>query len=166
MGRVPRSIDMTEARAILEGGLATPIPIVAASTARGRPFVGVDPEYFAFRDLVASQGRLPVRIGEVVLGQDVARELGLGPGDTLLTDQRNLYDLASSYPLRVHVVGVLRETGSADDGAVFCDVKTAWVALGIGHGHDSADRRDGNDYGFGIDCAQRPGAEHLPRLSG
>jgi putative ABC transport system permease protein len=34
------------------------------------------------------------------------------------------------------VVGVLAERGTADDGAIFVDLKTAWVLEGIGHGHE------------------------------
>jgi len=39
------------------------------------------------------------------------------------------------YPLQLEVVGVLAPAFSPDDGAVFVDIKTAWVIEGIGHGH-------------------------------
>jgi putative ABC transport system permease protein len=44
------------------------------------------------------------------------------------------------------IVGVLAPTNSADDEAIFCDIKTAWVVAGIGHGHNdlSQPREAGN----------------------
>ena len=47
-----------------------------------------------------------------------------------------------SYPLRMRITGVLEESGGPDDRAVFCDVKTAWVIEGIGHGHTDPDEED------------------------
>ena len=34
------------------------------------------------------------------------------------------------------VVGVLAPTGTADDDAVFVDLRTAWIIEGLGHGHE------------------------------
>ncbi|MFO0343503.1 MAG: hypothetical protein ACK52Y_11835, partial [Planctomycetota bacterium] len=65
----------------------------------------------------------------------VAAQLQLGPGDQLLSDRENVLDIAGLYPLKLQVAGVLAATGSADDRAVFVDLKTAWVIAGLGHGH-------------------------------
>ena len=40
----------------------------------------------------------------------------------------------------MNITGVLQESGSADDDAVFIDVRTAWVIEGIGHGHQEVNR--------------------------
>ena len=40
----------------------------------------------------------------------------------------------------MNITGVLQESGSADDDAVFVDVRTAWVIEGIGHGHQEVNR--------------------------
>ena len=53
----------------------------------------------------------------------------------LLLLRSDVFDLAGAYPLRMRVRGVLTPNGTADDDAVFCDVKTAWLIEGIGHGH-------------------------------
>jgi putative ABC transport system permease protein len=34
------------------------------------------------------------------------------------------------------IVGILKETWSPDDRAIFVDIKTAWVIQGLGHGHE------------------------------
>jgi putative ABC transport system permease protein len=70
-----------------------------------------------------------------VLGARAAEELGLGPGDALLSSPETLFDLAGVYPLKMRVAGVLAPTHSADDLAVFVDLKTVWVIQGLVHGH-------------------------------
>jgi len=138
-GRVPRALDMAAVSELSADGLATPIPLLVRHTARDRPVVGTSYEYFELRGLHLTAGRFPAMLGEAVLGAGVAGDLGLTAGDTLLTDRTNLYDLAQGYPLRMHIAGVLAATGSADDGAVFVDLKTAWVIEGLCHGHRAAE---------------------------
>lgn len=132
---VDRTVSVAEADAIRASGLAQPIPLFCRFTARGRPLVGTSVDYLDFRKLKLAAGRSFVRIGECVLGSRVAGELGLGPGDMLLSDRENVIDIAGLYPLRMKVAGVLARSGSPDDGAVFTDLKTAWIIQGLGHGH-------------------------------
>lgn len=121
--------------AVRASGLAAAYPLHLAFTAGGHPLVGTSVDYFGFRGLVAARGRLPGVLGDAVLGANVAEATGLGPGGTLLTDQRDLYDLAATYPLQLNVVGVLAPAGTPDDDAVFVDLKTTWTVAGIAHGH-------------------------------
>ena len=137
-GRVPAPLSMAQAQELDASGLARAIPVLARNRARGAPVVGTTHDYYAFRGLHAARGTLPVMLGDCVLGAAVAARLGLGPGDRVLTDQENLYDLSRGYPLRMRVTGVLAGTGGPDDEAVLVDVKTAWVIEGIGHGHGAA----------------------------
>ena len=137
-GRLPNPTSVAQLQEVVQGGLADGVPLHVHHTAQGKPVVGTSPEYYAFRGLRAQRGTLPLLLGDCVLGADVATGLKLGPGDTLLSDSENLYDLTLAYPLRMNVVGVLAATGTPDDGAVFVDVKTSWVMDGIGHGHRPA----------------------------
>jgi putative ABC transport system permease protein len=131
----PESITMAEVNAVSDSGRAKTIPLHIAFTARQRPIVGTSLDYFEFRGLDVVAGTLPLLLGDVVLGHDVARKLKLGVGDTILTDQTSLYDIGAVYPLKMHITGVLAAAGSPDDHAVFVDIKTAWIIEGIGHGH-------------------------------
>jgi putative ABC transport system permease protein len=79
-------------------------------------------------------------LGECVLGAQTAEELGLVPGDDLVSSPETLFDLAGIYPLKMQVVGVLRKSHTPDDLAVFVDLKTAWVIQGLGHGHEDVTR--------------------------
>ena len=83
-----------------------------------------------------AKGRNLAMLGETVLGATVADQLGLEPGDHLLSSPENLFDLAGVYPLKMKVVGLLEKSHSPDDLAVFVDLKTAWVIQGLGHGHE------------------------------
>ncbi len=116
-------------------GLALGIPMRTGVAARGFPLVGTSLDYFAFRELGVASGRGLAMMGDCVLGANAAASLDLGPGDSLLTAPSTLFDLAGVYPLKLHVVGVLASAHSPDDDAVFVDLKTAWVAEGLGHGH-------------------------------
>lgn len=143
-GRIHRPVSMAEVDEIHGHGLTTPIPIYSGVEAGDHPVVGTVPEYFDFRGLTPASGSLPVLLGECALGADVARREGKGVGDTVITTGAGVYDLAGAYPLEMQVTGVLHETGTADDGAIFCGLETSWVAAGLGHGHDPADELDPN----------------------
>ncbi len=151
---VPEPISMAAVDGIADTELALPIPLHVRFKARGQPIVGTNLDYFAFRGLRVQAGRNLALLGECVLGARAAQALGLKPGDALLSSPETLFDLAGVYPLKMQVVGVLAPTQSADDLAVFVDLKTAWVIQGLVHGHQDLaavsdpslvmDRADGN----------------------
>jgi len=111
------------------------IPILSVFKARGFPIIGTDLDYFYFRNLVIQEGRNLLYVGECVLGSEVAKRLKLSVGDDLVSSPENFIDLAGVYPLKMKVVGVLNSANSADDMAVFTDLKTNWIIMGLGHGH-------------------------------
>lgn len=129
-------VTMADADAIWDSGLALPIPLNTAFETNGARIVGTTLEYFDFRGLQVTRGRQLALLGEAVLGAKVAARLDLEPGDTVVSAPQNLFDLDGVYPLELNIVGVLAGTGTADDEAVFVDIKTSWVIAGIGHGHD------------------------------
>jgi len=116
-------------------GLAAAIPLHVRFRTRGHPIVGTSLEYLDFRSLRIASGRRMAVLGECVIGAAVARALGVAPGDTLISSPESAFDLAGVYPLELNVVGVLAPAYSPDDGAVFVDVRTAWIIEGLGHGH-------------------------------
>ena len=132
----PEPVTRAASERIWDSDLAVAIPLLVRYKAGGQPVVGTTLDYFDFRELEVAQGRPLAVLGEAVLGATAAKRLGLTPGDTLISDPENLFDLAGSYPLEMQVVGVLAPTGTADDNAVFVDINTAWVIEGLGHGHD------------------------------
>ncbi|RKX26673.1 MAG: hypothetical protein DRP45_02955 [Candidatus Zixiibacteriota bacterium] len=133
----PESIKMNEVSKIRNSGFALPIPLHVRFRARGFPVVGTTLEYFDFRNLQVGQGRPLAILGDCILGADVAQKLGIGPGDYLMSDPENVFDIGGNYPLKMCVTGVLARSHSADDYAVFVDIKTAWIIEGIGHGHQN-----------------------------
>ncbi|MFN9363981.1 MAG: ABC transporter permease [Planctomycetota bacterium] len=135
--RAPPKDDLRygECLELQDSGRALALPLYQRFTASRFPVVGTSLEYLEFRRLKFAAGRSFALLGECVLGSDVAAQLQLGPGDQLLSDRENVLDIAGLYPLKLQVAGVLAATGSADDRAVFVDLKTAWVIAGLGHGH-------------------------------
>jgi len=132
---VPEVVSMAAVDRVADTDLALPIPLYVRFKARGLPIVGTNLDYFDFRGLSIARGRSLALLGECVLGSRAAEELGLGPGDSVLSSPETLFDLAGIYPVKMRVVGVLAPTQSADDLAVFVDLKTAWVIQGLVHGH-------------------------------
>lgn len=133
---VGRDIPYGEVARIREQGRARAIPLHLKFTARHFPIVGTSLDYFPFRGLALARGDSMVRLGDCVVGSRVARELGIEPGERLKSDRQNDLDIAANPPLNMRVMGILAPTGTADDEAVFVDIKTAWIIEGLGHGHD------------------------------
>ncbi len=137
---VPELIGMEASERIMESDLALPIPVYVRFHARGNSIVGTTLDYFDFRGLKVAEGRNLAVLGDCVLGARVAENLGLKPGDSLLSSPETLFDFAGVYPLKMKVVGVLQKSHTSDDLAVFVDIKTTWVIQGLGHGHQDVTR--------------------------
>jgi len=116
-------------------GFASFIPIHSKFSAQGAPIVGTSLDYFDFRRLHVGRGRQLGLLGECIIGAKVAARLGLGPGNTIISSPESVFDIAGVYPLKMKIVGVLDPAGTADDDAVFVDVRTTWIIQGLGHGH-------------------------------
>ena len=141
----PAASSMQEVDRVRDSGLADAIPLYVRFRAKGRPIVGTTLDYLDFRKLAVDRGRPFAMLGECVLGHEAAATLGLSPGETLLSSPENVFDLAGAYPLKMHIAGVLRPTGSPDDSAIFVDIKTAWVIAGLGHGHQNLAKAEAAD---------------------
>lgn len=133
--KTPEIISMADLQEVAGSGFGAALPVYAAFRARGFSIVGTSLDYFEFRGLSVLSGRNLVHLGECILGSQVASDLSLKVGDSLMSDPENVFNIAGEYPLKMRVVGVLDSSDSADDQAVFVDIKTAWIIAGIGHGH-------------------------------
>ena len=139
-GEVPELITMEASEQVENTDLALSLPLYVRFKARGNPVVGTTLDYFEFRGLKIIDGRQMAVLGDCVLGAKVAESLGLKTGDSLVSSPESLFDLAGIYPLKMKVTGVLGRSHTADDLAVFVDLKTAWVIQGLGHGHQDVTR--------------------------
>lgn len=126
--------DVNEANATSFGEA---IPIFSAFHARKYPIVGTDLDYLDFRNLKMREGRRFSYIGECVVGATVASSLNLQAGDHIVSSPENFFDIAGVYPLKMKITGVLEQSYTPDDKAIFTDLKTTWVIAGLGHGHDN-----------------------------
>ena len=129
--------EFREVHWVSRTGLAIGIPLHLRYTVRKQRIVGTTMDYADFRSLAVAQGRWFGLLGECVLGAQAARVLGVGVGEYVLSSAGSAFDVAGAFPLKMPVVGVLKPTGTADDEAVFVDVKTTWIISGLAHGHDN-----------------------------
>ncbi|MEH6583931.1 MAG: ABC transporter permease [Halioglobus sp.] len=123
-------------------GLARAIPLYYRFRSQDHPVVGTNPDYFEYRGLRITAGRQGALLGEAVIGAAVAKSMGIGVGDHVITSPESVFDLAGVYPLKMPVVGVLAPSLSPDDEAIFVDIKTSWVIQGLGHGHQELNRKE------------------------
>jgi len=137
---VPEPLDFAEVTALEATGLARAIPLYVRFRSRGWSIVGTTLDYFEFRRLRVVSGRQMTMLGECVLGSRVADDLAVGPGDHVVSSPESVFDLAGVYPLKMRVAGVLAHSDTADDDAIFVDLKTSWVIQGLGHGHQDLTR--------------------------
>jgi putative ABC transport system permease protein len=117
---------------------AVVVPLHLKWSAQEARIVGTTLDYYRERSLILAQGHLPYRVGEVILGSQVAQRLGIKLNEHIRTDQQDLYNLAATYPMDLIVVGVFKKSGTIDDQACFTDIKTSWIIEGLGHGHQDA----------------------------
>ncbi|MEP4147033.1 MAG: ABC transporter permease [Halioglobus sp.] len=123
-------------------GLARGIPLYYRFRSQDFPVVGTTPDYLLYRGLHIAAGRHGALLGEAVIGAAVAKSMGIGVGDYVITSPESVFDLAGVYPLKMPVVGVLAPSLSPDDEAIFVDIKTSWVIQGLGHGHQELNRKE------------------------
>jgi len=131
----PALTTYAEAQRITDSGLAQAIPLYVRFKVRTQPIVGTSIEYVDFRGLRFAEGRAMAVLGECVLGARAADALDVSVGGTVISSPESVFDIAGVYPLKMHVVGVLEPSYTADDIAVFVDLKTAWIVQGLVHGH-------------------------------
>lgn len=115
---------------------AAAIPLHVRFAAQGAPIVGTELDYFAFRGLRLAAGRQIVRLGDCVIGANLAKKRKLLPGGHVFSTPELAFDMAGVYPLKMRVMGVLTPNGTPDDDAIFVDLKTSWLIEGRSHGHD------------------------------
>ncbi|MEO0414772.1 MAG: ABC transporter permease [Verrucomicrobiota bacterium] len=127
---------------IADDSLGQVIPLHVRFSAQEYRIVGTSIDYARFRKHRFDQGRNFIRLGECVVGASVAAAEGVTVGDQIISSPESLFDLAGVYPLKMTVCGVMGKMGTADDRAIFVDLKTAWVIQGIGHGHQDAQKVD------------------------
>jgi putative ABC transport system permease protein len=131
----PEVMSYAEVGRVTDSGLAQAIPMYVRYQSRGYPIVGTSLEYFDFRGLRIASGRHLGMLGECIVGARVAKTLGIGPGDFVISSPESVFDIAGVYPLKMTLVGVLAFSDGPDDDSIFVDVKTTWVIEGIAHGH-------------------------------
>ena len=111
-------------------------PLFIEYTAENYPVCSTSTEYFDMRDLEIADGKMFTKLGHCILGAKTAAELNLKPGDFIISDPDNVFNPAGSIPVKMLITGVLKETGTPDDSAVFTDLKTGWTIHGLGHAHN------------------------------
>jgi putative ABC transport system permease protein len=127
-------VRMEQLQRLRKQNLGQAIPLHTRFQARDCPLVGTTATYAKLRNLRIAKGRMWDMLGECVIGSRVAEKLSADVGDKIPLTTKSAFTLDDA-PLRLNVVGRLAATETPDDDVIFVDIKTAWVAEGLGHGH-------------------------------
>jgi len=150
----PASFDgltIYESERVDETEFAIPIPMYVNFQARKFPIVGTTLDYFEFRGLQIEKGDNLAILGDCILGANVAKKLGLEPGNSIISSPENILDIAGIYPLKMNIVGVLKTSHTPDDSAIFTDLKTTWIIQGLGHGHEDLAKTEDKSVLLGVE---------------
>lgn len=132
-------------------GYSTAIPIFVNDHAMGKgkekqkcPIVGTSLDYLEFRGLKFARGGPMTLIGDCVLGADAARLLNSQPGGVVKPEIElgGIVAEQMKVSVKLNVTGVLMKAHTADDRAIFTDLKTAWIVAGEGHGHGADEKHN------------------------
>jgi putative ABC transport system permease protein len=137
-------VPFGQVKTLRDTGFGVAVPVNVRHTAQRHPIVGVSAEYYEERGLTPARGTLPLMLGDCLLGAHVAKTLGIDAGGHLFSDPTDVYDIARPPTLKMHVSGVLPQTRTPDDDAVFVDIGTCWILEGAAHGHQDAEKLTGN----------------------
>lgn len=124
--------------------LVSLIPMRIRFKVKDQPIVATNTAYFSFREMSMAEGRSMATLGECVLGNKAAINLGVSINESIISSPSGAFDVAGVFPLKMKVVGILNPTETQDDEAVFVDLKTSWVISGLAHGHENITEKIGD----------------------
>ena len=130
------NIPLEEAREIAaRRGVRQAIPMALGDSYRSRRIVGTRPSYADLYEAELEEGRWWTAPLEVVVGHDVAAEIGLSVGDTFAS-VHGFESEGHSHEEPLLVVGVLGGTGAVVDRLILTSVETVWHVHGIHEEHE------------------------------
>ena len=115
---------------ISESGLVNAVvPFTMGDSFNSARIIGTTPLFLDGKPLAS--GEMFRDVYEAVLGSAVAEHYGLKPGDSIITSHGLSGSGTEHAAAPLTVVGVLKETGTAYDNAVFTSYRTVWAVHGL-----------------------------------
>jgi putative ABC transport system permease protein len=108
--------------------IARAVPLSLGDNAGGFRIVGTVPEFLDLYGARLANGKLWSSPGEVVLGAEAARRLGLDLGSSFRSSHGLILDdsLDLSHELELSVSGILARSGTVADQLILCSTETIW----------------------------------------
>ncbi len=129
------NIALDEAERVMnDRAVGKAIPMALGDSYQGFRVVGTTVDYPAHYEAAPDQGRLWEGNREATIGARVAKETGLGIGDTFASSHGYSADDGEEHADNpVEVVGILAETGTVMDQLILTSIETVWLVHGIQH---------------------------------
>ncbi|MBQ7670223.1 MAG: ABC transporter permease [Clostridia bacterium] len=116
------------------------IPFAMGDSYNSAKIVGTKPEFLAGKEL--ADGEMFSEKFEAVVGSAVAKKFGLKIGDELITSHGLSENGEKHTASPLKLVGILEETSTAYDNAVFTDIETVWAVHEHHHDEDEDEDHD------------------------
>lgn len=151
------NIPVSSAKAFLNPKhpyISEAVPLSLGDSYKAFRIVGSTDQFLDFYQLELREGSHWNKDFEVLIGEDVSRELGLGVGDSfhsshgLADDDMNAHDDVEPF----RVVGILQRSGTVADQLILCPAPTVWaVHSHHGDGEEMGEHEHDHDHEHGHD---------------
>lgn len=121
------NINYQEAQKVTKSALIkTAVPVSYGDNYKGYRILGTTSKFVDLYHLSIAQGQLFNKEGDVVLGYSVAQKLKLNLGDEIQSSHGLVADATETHDEHLHVVGILKPSGTVADQLVLTPLETIW----------------------------------------
>ena len=129
----PGNINYLEAKRWMENPfIASAIPLAYGDNYKGYKIIGTTPEYISKYGGEVVQGNVFQKDFEVVVGYEIAQNLGLKVGDTFLGTHGDAEEGEVHEEKPYTIVGIASKTGKILDNVILSNIESVWNM----HDHD------------------------------
>lgn len=127
------------------------VPFTMGDSFNDAKIIGTTPDFLNGKDL--SEGKMFTETFEAVIGSGVAKKYGLALGSAMVTSHGLSEGGYAHDGDPLVVVGILEETSTAYDNAVFTTLETVWSVHDHGSDEEEHEEHEEHDHAEGDVCA-------------
>ena len=137
------------------------VPIGMGDNYNGYKIIGTSEQFFD-EGYTLKEGRLFEDEGEVVIGSTVARATGLRLGSTFAGMHGLTGEGGHEHgDFKYTVVGILSQTKTPSDTAIYTDIHSVWAVHGLEHDHDHEHEDEDHDHEEELEHIDEHEEEHV-----
>lgn len=161
----PGNINYLEAKRWMDNPfVASAIPLAYGDNYKGYKIIGTTPDYITKYGGEVVQGNVFQKDFEVVVGYEIAQNLGLKVGDTFLGTHGDAEEGGEVHEDKPYtIVGITSKTGKILDNVILSNIESVWNMHDHDHSHENEEEHvyaDGENHDHDHSHAEEDGHEH------